>query len=135
MSTSEPTSPRQPPTAGNALIGAAGLGARVMASACIGATAAVRAATQPAAAVVRGGLSTPPGQAARAEAQALIESLDAAGRKDIARARAELNAALDRAADRFVTDSLASQRAKQAIERAPRERRDLDSRGPHRQQP
>ena len=88
-----------------------------MASAMIGATAAVRAATRPAAAAVRGGLSTPPGQAARGEAQALLESLDAAGRRDIARAEAELNAALDRAADRLITDTLASQRLKRALER------------------
>ena len=66
---------------------------------------------------MRGGLSTPPGQAARAEAQALLESLDAAGRRDIARAEAELNAALDRAADRLITDTLASQRLKRALER------------------
>ncbi len=117
MSTTEPTSPRRQPTVGNALIGAAGLSARVMASAALGATAAVRAATQPVAAAVRGGMSTAPGQAARAEASALIESLDAAGREDLARAQAELNAALDRATDRFITDLLASQRAKLAIER------------------
>jgi len=88
-----------------------------MASAALGATAAVRTATQPAAAVVRSGMSTAPGQAARAEASALIEGLDAAGRKDLARVQADLNAALDRATDRFITDLLASQRAKQAIER------------------
>lgn len=117
MGTNEPPSPRRQPTVGNALIGAAGLSARVMASAALGATAAVRAATQPAAAVVRGGMSTAPGQAARAEASGLIESLDAAGRRDLARAQGELNAALDRATDRFITDLLASQRAKQAIER------------------
>ena len=40
MSATEPETPSQPPTAGNALIGAAGLGARVMASATLGATAA-----------------------------------------------------------------------------------------------
>ena len=113
---SEPT-PRQPPTAGNALIGAAGIGARVMASATLGAAAAARAATRPAARAVRGGLATPPGQAARAEANALLESLDAAGRRDVARVRADLNAALDRAADQLVTDTLASQRMKDAIER------------------
>jgi hypothetical protein len=117
MATSEPASPRQQPTVANALIGAAGLSARVMASAALGATAAARAVTRPAATVVRGGLATPPGQAARAEASGLIESLDAAGRRDLVRAQAELNAALDRATDRFITDLLASQRAKQAIER------------------
>ena len=91
--------------------------------------------TRPAAAAVRGGLSTPPGQAARAEAQALLESLDAAGRRDIARAEAELDAALDRAADRLITDTLASQRL-QARDRAPaRERRALATRRPHREQP
>lgn len=47
----------------------------------------------------------------------MIESLDAAGRRDVARAKAELEAALDRATDRFITDLLASQRAKTAIER------------------
>ncbi len=47
----------------------------------------------------------------------LLASLDAAGRRDIARARAELNLAIDRAADRFVTDSLASPRATRAIDR------------------
>ncbi len=88
-----------------------------MASAALGTAAAVRAATQPAAAVVRGGMSTTPGQAARAEASALIEGPDAAGRRDLARAQAELNSALDRATDRFITELLASQRAKQAIER------------------
>jgi hypothetical protein len=117
MSATGPNTPHQPPTAGNALIGAAGLGARVMASAMVGATAAVRVATRPAAAVVEGGLATPPGHVVRAEAQALLENLDAAGRRDIARAEAELNAALDRAADRLITDTLASQRLKRALER------------------
>ena len=56
-----------------------------------------------------------PGRPRRGEA--LLESLDAAGRRDIARARAELNLAIDRAADRLVTDTLASPRAKRAIDR------------------
>ena len=88
-----------------------------MASATLGAAAAVRAAGRPAAAAARGGFATAPGRAVRSEALSVLESLDAAGRRDVARARAELDAALDRAADRFITDTLASQRAKRAIER------------------
>jgi len=110
------TDPERLSTA-NVIIGAAGIGARVMASAAIGATAAARAVAQPASAVVRGGLSTPPGQAVRAEAHALLDGLDAAGRRDVARARAEVDAALDEALDRLITDTLSSQRAKRAIER------------------
>ena len=117
LSPSDSTSPPPAPTAGNALIGAAGLSARVMASAAIAATAAARAVAQPATAMVRGGLATSPGQAVQAEAQALLEGLDAAGRRDLARARAEVDAALDEALDRLITDTLSSQRAKSAIER------------------
>jgi hypothetical protein len=105
------------PSAGNALIGAAGLGARVMASAAIGATAVARAAARPAAAAIRGGLGTPPGRAVRGETYALLESLDAAGRRDIARARAEIDRALDRAVDRISTDVISSQRTTVALER------------------
>ena len=104
-------------SAANVLVGAAGIGARAMASAAVGATAAARAVVLPASAVVRGGLASPPGQAVQAEAQALLEGLDAAGRRDVARARAEIDAALDEALDRLVTDTLSSQRAKRAIER------------------
>ena len=88
-----------------------------MASATLGAAAAARAAARPAAAIVQTGLSTPPGQAARAEALSLLESLDAAGRRDIARATAEVNLALDRAVDRVTTDTISSERTSRAIER------------------
>jgi hypothetical protein len=106
-----------PPSAGNALIGAAGLSARVMASAAIGATAVARAAARPAGAALREGMRTPPGQAVRAEAHALLVNLDAAGRKDIARARAEIDRALDRAIDSVTADAVSSQRTSRAIER------------------
>jgi len=104
-------------SAANVIVGAAAIGARVMASAALGASAAARAVAQPASGVVRGGLASPPGQAVQAEAQALLEDLDAAGRRDLARARAEVNAALDEALDRLITDTLSSQRAKSAVER------------------
>jgi len=114
-----PPADTSPPrhSAANVLIGAAGIGARVMASATLGATAAARAVVQPASAVVRGGLASPPGQAVQAEAHALLDGLDEAGRRDVARARAEINAALDEALDRLVTDILSSGRAKRSIER------------------
>ena len=112
MSTSEPNTPGQTPTAGNALIGAAGLSARVMASAMLGATAVARAAARPAAAAVRGGLATAPGETLRADTRALVESLDAEGRRDLARARAEIDAALDR----VITDALASERLKRMVD-------------------
>ena len=112
-----PETPSPPPTPGNALVGALGIGARVMASATLGAAAAARAATRPAAAIVHTGMSTPPGQAARAEARSLLESLDAAGRRDIERAKAEVNLALDRAVDRVTTDTISSERTSRAIER------------------
>jgi hypothetical protein len=89
-----------------------------MASAAIAATAAARAVAQPAVAVVRGGLATPPGQAVQDEAQALLESLDAAGRRDIARARAEIDRAIDSAIDRLTTDALSSERTSRVLERA-----------------
>jgi hypothetical protein len=88
-----------------------------MASAAIGATAAARAVARPGVGAVRSGLATPPGQAARAEAHALLESLDAAGRRDLARARAEIDLAIDRAIDRVTADAVSSQRTSRAIER------------------
>ena len=88
-----------------------------MASATLGAAAAARTAARPAAAAARGSLATAPGRALRTEAHSVIDSLDAAGRRDVARARTELDAALDRAADQLVTDSLASKRLKRALER------------------
>lgn len=113
-----PPEPPAQPSAGNALIGAAGIGARVMATAAIGATAVARAAMRPAATAVRGGMATPPGQAIRAEANALMANLDARGRADLARARAEIDRVLDGAVDRFSTDVIASRRTNAAIERA-----------------
>ena len=115
MTTPEPS---PPPRAGTALIGAVGIGARVMASATIGATAVARAAVRPASTAMRGGMRTPPGQAVRAEVNALIESLDARGRKDLARARSELDQALDRAVERISTDVISSKRTTAALERA-----------------
>jgi len=94
-----------------------GIGARAMASATLGATAVARATARPAAAAVRTGLHTPPGQAARAEALSLLNALDAAGRRDIARAKAEMDLALDRAVDRVTTDAISSERTSRAIER------------------
>ena len=114
------TSPDTPPsryTATNVIVGAVGLGARVMASAALGATAAARAVAQPAGAVIRGGLATPPGQAVQAETQALLETLDAAGRRDITRARAEIDRAVDSAIDRFTTDAISSERTSRVLER------------------
>ena len=116
MPPTDPAPPRR--STANVIVGAAGIGARVMASAALGATAAVRAVAQPAAAMVRGGLATPSDQAVQAETQALLESLDAAGRRDIARARAEIDRAIDSAIDRFTTDAISSQRTSRVLDRA-----------------
>ncbi len=105
------------PSAGATLVGLAGIGARAGASVAIGMTALGRAATRPTAAAIRAGLRTPPGIAVRAEAEAFVHALDAAGRKDIARARAEVDRALDAAVDRLTTDAISSQRTSLAIER------------------
>jgi len=106
------------PNLGNALIGAAGIGIRVAASALAAAESVARAAAVPGALVVRAGLRTPPGEIARAEVRSLMTSLDAAGRRDIARARTELDLAVDRAIDRLATDSITSPRTSRTIERA-----------------
>ena len=105
------------PQTGNALIGLAGICARAAGSVALGAAAAARAASRPAAAAVRGGLRTPPGQLAGAEARSVLERLDAGGRQDMARIRAELDRALDSAVERFTTDAVSSQRTSRAIER------------------
>lgn len=111
MASTDPAS--APPRAFNALAGAVGIGVRLAAATVIAADAAVRTVTAPGRAAVRAGLSTPPGKLAHSEMAALYENLDAVGRRDIARVRAEL----DHAIDRLVTDSVTSERASIAIDR------------------
>jgi len=110
--------PASRPSTANVIVGAAGIGARVTASAALVAVEAARAAARPVSAMVQAGLATPPGQSVRSEAEALLESLDAAGRRDIARARVEIDRAVDSAIDRFTTDALSSQRTSRVLERA-----------------
>ncbi|HYH62078.1 MAG TPA: hypothetical protein VD766_09450, partial [Solirubrobacterales bacterium] len=83
---SDPT----PPSIGNTLVGAAGFGLRATAAAFQITGGAARAAARPGTAVIRAGLQTPPGERARAEARSLMANLDAAGRRDIERARVEV---------------------------------------------
>ena len=110
------TTPAASPTLGNAMVGITGIGTRAVVAGTVGAVAVTRVALRPAAVATRAVLRSPPGAAVRNDLRTLIEALDAAGRRDLERARARLGRTLDDSIDRAIDELLDSPRSKRAVE-------------------
>ena len=111
------TKPAASPNLGNALVGIAGVGARVAVAGAVGAAAATRAALRPASAATRTVLRSPPGTAVRNDLTALLDELDAAGRRDLERARVRVGRLVDNSVDGSIDRLLNSPRSRRAVER------------------